>query len=96
MNVAFALIDGGNHLAARQEINEKVKLSIYLIFGIKANVKVDLINSTLIQKIGEVNKINDKTDHAVSSIMSLSMGMQKKSTDIRKNAEVNQIFSRYI
>ena len=67
-----------------------------MIFGIKANVKVDLINSTLIQKIGEVNKINDKTDHAVSSIMSLSMGMQKKSTDIRKNAEVNQIFSRYI
>ena len=60
------------------------------------NVKVDILNSTLIENIGKVNNINDKTDDAVASIISLSMGMQKKSNDIRKNAEVSRIFSRYL
>ena len=60
------------------------------------NVKVDILNSTLIENIGKVNNINDKTNDAVASIISLSMGMQKKSNDIRKNAEVSRIFSRYL
>ena len=60
------------------------------------NVKVHILNSTLIENIGKVNNINDETNDAVASIIALSMGMQKKSNDIRKNAEVSRIFSRYL
>ena len=48
----------------------------------------------MIQDLGKLNDLYDKTQDAVASIEMLSNGMDKKSSVIKQNGEINQIFSR--
>ena len=78
----------------RVEIYKRVNINRKYYYFVNIKCKVDLLNSTLIQDLGKLNNLYDKTQDAVASIEMLSNGMDKKSSVIKQNGEINQIFSR--